>query len=128
MTRKRKGVLHDIRYIVSSTYLYLRICTPADGSWGILSEGKREDLDRKKITFFSTGNIIEFDYSIATRLVIDDFGLLQVGRERAINVTASIDAARLTKNICHTSAGLKMTDPGGFDVDGGRLQDMQSQK
>jgi hypothetical protein len=48
-------------------------------------------------------------------------------RERAINVTASIDAARLTKNICHTSAGLKMTDPGGFDVDGGRLRDMQSQ-
>ncbi len=42
-------------------------------------------------------------------------------------MTASIDAARLTKNICHTSAGLKMTDPGGFDVDGGRLRDMQSQ-
>lgn len=51
----------------------------------------------------------------------------KVGRERAINVTASINAAHLTKNICHTLAGLKMTDPGGFDVDGGRLRDMQSQ-
>jgi hypothetical protein len=60
-------------------------------------------------------------------LVIDAFDLLPVGRERAINVTASIDAARLTKNICHTSAGLKMTDPGRFDVDSGRLRDMQSQ-
>jgi len=73
------------------------------------------------------GESIEFDYGKATRLIIDSFGLLDAARDRAINVTASIDAARLTKNICHTSAGVKMTDPGGFVRDGDMLQDMQSQ-
>ncbi len=73
------------------------------------------------------GKAIEFDYGKATRLIIDAFGLLDVGRDRAINLTASIDAARLTKNIFHTSAGLKVTDSGGFLQDGGMLQDMQSQ-
>ncbi len=73
------------------------------------------------------GEAIEFDYSKTTRLFIDAFGLSEVGKDRATNVTASNDAARLTKNICHTSAGLKMTDPGGFSVDGARLHDMQSQ-
>jgi len=73
------------------------------------------------------GEAIEFDYGKATRLIIDVFGLLDVGRDRAINLTASIDAARLTKNICHTSAGIKVTDPGGFLQDGGMLHDMQSQ-
>ncbi len=54
------------------------------------------------------GEAIEFDYSKTTHPVIDAFGLLQVGNYRAINVTASIDAVRLTKNICHTSAGYKI--------------------
>jgi hypothetical protein len=77
------------------------------------------------ITPFSEA--IEFDYGKATCLIMDAFGLLDVGRDRAINLTASIDAARLTKNIFHTSAGLKVTDSGGFLQDGGMLQDMQSQ-
>lgn len=60
-------------------------------------------------------------------MVIDAFGLLQVGIKRANNVTASIDAAHLMKNIYLALVGLKMTDPGGFNVDGGRLHHMMSQ-
>lgn len=73
------------------------------------------------------GESIEFDYGKATRLIVEAFGLQNIGRDSAINLSASIDAARLTKNICHTSAGVKMTDPRGFYRDGTRLQDMQSQ-
>ncbi len=39
------------------------------------------------------GEAIEFNYMKATRLVIDAFGLLDIGREWAINLSASIDAA-----------------------------------
>jgi hypothetical protein len=39
------------------------------------------------------GEAIEFDYMKATRLVIDAFGLLDTGREQAINLSALIDAA-----------------------------------
>jgi hypothetical protein len=70
------------------------------------------------------GEAIEFDYAKATRLVVDAFGLLDIlGRERAINLSTSIDAAHLTKNICHTSAGIKKSDPGGFYRDERWLHD-----
>ncbi len=39
------------------------------------------------------GEAIEFDYSKAMHLIIDAFGLLDVGKYRAINLAASIDAA-----------------------------------
>jgi hypothetical protein len=64
------------------------------------------------------GEAIEFDYAKATHFIIDAFGLSDTGRERAVNVTAFIDAAHLTKNICHTSVRIKMMDPGGFYMDG----------
>ncbi len=81
------------------------------------------------------GEGVEFDYARTTRLVINAFGLEQLGRERAINVSASIDAAKLTKNLTHTSAGLKMSDVMGRDplknmksfiVDEHSLIDLQS--
>ena len=81
------------------------------------------------------GEGIEFDYGKATRLVINAFGLEEQAKERSINVSASIDAARVTKNICHTSAGFKMSDPQGCDplksmrsflVDEHSLRDLQS--
>ena len=81
------------------------------------------------------GEGVEFDYAKTTRLVIDAFGLAEVGKERPINVSASIDAAKLTKNITHTSAGLKMTDVQGRDpfknkrsfiTDENSLRDLQS--
>ena len=81
------------------------------------------------------GEGVEFDYARTTRLVINAFGLEQLGRERAINVSASIDAAKLTKNLTHTSAGLKMSDVMGRDplknmksfiVDEHSLRDLQS--
>jgi hypothetical protein len=61
------------------------------------------------------GEGLEFDYAHTTRLVIDAFGLTNVKKERPINISASIDAAKLTKNITGTSAGLKMTDVQGRD-------------
>jgi len=81
------------------------------------------------------GEGVEFDYAKTTRLVIDAFGLSEIGKERPINVSASIDAAKLTKNITHTSAGLKMTDVQGRDPfknkrsfisDENSLRDLQS--
>lgn len=61
------------------------------------------------------GEGVEFDYAKATRLVINAFGLEDKGKARSINVSESIDAAKVTKNLCHTSAGFKMTDPEGRD-------------
>jgi hypothetical protein len=72
------------------------------------------------------GEAVEFDSSKSVCLIIDAFGVLDVGKDRAINLTASIDAAKLTKNISHTSAGVKMTDPGGLGPGGVQRYDMQS--
>jgi hypothetical protein len=72
------------------------------------------------------GEAVEFVYSKSICLIIDAFGLLDMGKNRAINLTASVDAVKLTKNICHTSAGVKMTEPGGFGPAGGQHYDMQS--
>jgi hypothetical protein len=81
------------------------------------------------------GEGVEFDYAKATRLVINGFDLESVGMSRNVNLSASIDAAHMTKSICHTSAGFKMSDPLGknplrqmraFHVDEGSLRDLQS--
>jgi hypothetical protein len=81
------------------------------------------------------GERIEFDYAKVTWLVISTFGLEDAAKERRINISASIDAARVTKNLCHTSAGLKMSGIGGRDplrnmrsflVDEDSLRDLQS--
>jgi hypothetical protein len=81
------------------------------------------------------GEGIEFDYAKVTRLVINSYGLEDAGRQRRINISASIDAARITKNLCHTSAGLKMSDIEGRDplknmrsflTDNNSLRDLQS--
>jgi hypothetical protein len=59
------------------------------------------------------GEGVKFDYAKATRLVINGFDLESVGMSRYVNLSASIDAAHMTKSICHTSAGFKMSDPLG---------------
>ena len=78
---------------------------------------------------------IEFDYAKVTRLVINTFVLEDAAKERKVNVSASIDAARITNNLCHTLAGLKMSDIGGRDplwrmrsflTDKDSLRDLQS--
>jgi hypothetical protein len=80
------------------------------------------------------GDGVEFDYAKATRLVINRFDLESVRMSWNVNLSASIDAAHMTKNICHTSAGFKMSDPPGKDplrqmrafcVDEGSLRDLQ---
>ena len=82
------------------------------------------------------GEGIEFNYARVTRLVLNAFGLSRTAAQRSINISGSIDAARVTKNICHTSAGLKMTDVEGKDplkrcgtfiTDENSLRDLQSQ-
>jgi hypothetical protein len=69
-----------------------------------------------------SGEGIEFDYTKVTRLIIDAFALGEAGKERSVNVSASIDAARVTNNLSQTAAGLKITDAGGVDP----LKNMQS--
>ena len=103
------------------------LCTPAC----LKRVAKKLELEGDTICPFSSymspfGEAVEFDYSKSVRLIFDAFGLLDVGKDRAINLTASIDAAKLTKNISRTSAGVKMTDPGGFGLGGVRRYDMQS--
>jgi hypothetical protein len=84
-------------------------------------------------TFHGEG--IEFDYAKVTWLVINSFGLKDAVKVRNINISASIDAASITKNLCHTSVVLKMSDIGGRDplrnmhsflVDEGSLRDLQN--
>ncbi len=59
----------------------------------------------------------------------------RIGITRNINISASIDAAKITKNLTHTSAGLKMSDVAGrnpmknkqsFILDDMSLRDLQS--
>lgn len=82
------------------------------------------------------GEGIEFDYAKVTRLVINAFNLESAAKDRNVNLSMSIDAAKVTKNICHTSAGLKVTDVQGRDPlkgmrsfisDQNSLHDLQSQ-
>jgi hypothetical protein len=49
------------------------------------------------------GEAIEFDYSKSVRLIINAFRLLDIGKSRPIKLTASIDAACLTKKIPYIS-------------------------
>jgi hypothetical protein len=57
------------------------------------------------------GEGLEFDYARTTCLVINAFGLESTGRTHPINISTPIYAAKVTKNLLHTSAGLKMSDP-----------------
>jgi hypothetical protein len=78
------------------------------------------------------GEGIEFDYAKITRQVINALGLEALENQRSINISPSIDAAKLTKNLTHTSAGLKMSVVIGHDplkkiiVDDNSLRDLQS--
>jgi hypothetical protein len=58
---------------------------------------------------------IEFDYSTMTRLVINAFSLESAAKDRNVNLSVSIDAAKVPKNLCHTIAGLKVNDIEGWD-------------
>jgi hypothetical protein len=103
------------------------LCTPAC----LKRVAKKMELEEDMICSFRSymtpfGEAVEFDYSKSICLIIDAFGHLDMGKNRAINLTASIDAVKLTKNICHTSAGVKMTDPCGFGPAGVQHYDMQS--
>ena len=53
------------------------------------------------------GEGLEFDCAKTTRMIIYAFGLKDDGKTRPISVSLSIDAAKVTKNITHTSVGLK---------------------
>ncbi len=81
------------------------------------------------------GEGIEFNYAKTTRLVINAFCLEDIGKTRPINISASINAAKLSKTLTHTSSGLKMSDISGrnpmknnqcFILDDSSLQDLQS--
>mmetsp|Transcript_17010 Transcript_17010/g.24234 ORF Transcript_17010/g.24234 Transcript_17010/m.24234 type:complete len:220 (-) Transcript_17010:1540-2199(-) len=112
------------------------LCTPAClQRMAKVLEDKGDSICPFKQIKTDFGEGIEFDYAKHTRLVIDAFGLTDTGQERSINVSASIDAAKVTNNISHTSAGLKMSDTGGCDPlkkmrsfmsDGNSLRDLQS--
>jgi hypothetical protein len=78
-------------------------------------EREGEHLCPFKMIESDFGEGLEFDCARTTCLVIDAFGLTNVRKKRPINISASIDAAKLTKNTMHTSAGLKMTDVQGRD-------------
>jgi hypothetical protein len=58
---------------------------------------------------------VEFDYARTMHLVIDVISLGEIGKERSINVSASIETIKLTKNIRHTSVGLKISNVQGRD-------------
>jgi len=82
------------------------------------------------------GEGIEFNYAKLTRLVINALSLESAARERNINLSVSIDAAKVKKNLCHTFAGLQVTDIDGCDPikgvqsflnDQSSLHDLQSQ-
>ena len=92
------------------------ICTPACLK-GVAKQIEREGDVIRPYRHIHTpyGEGIKFDYAKVTWLVINTFGLKDAAKEQKVNISASIDAMRITKNLCHTSAGLKMTDIGGKD-------------
>jgi hypothetical protein len=55
------------------------------------------------------------DYAKVTRLVLNAFSFEDAAKQRSANISASIDAERMSKNVCHTSSGLKMTGVGALD-------------
>jgi hypothetical protein len=113
------------------------ICTPAclTRVANVLEREGQTICPFKRIhTAFVEG--IEFDYAKLTHLVIKAFSLENTAKERKVNLSASIDAAKVTKNLCHTLAGLKVADIEGHDpIKGMRsflvvqnsLRDLQSQ-
>lgn len=81
------------------------------------------------------GQGIEFDCARVTKLVINLFGLEDTGGKCRINIRASIDAGWITKNLCHTSASLKIRGIEGcvplkymrsFLTDGNSIRDLRS--
>jgi hypothetical protein len=86
---------------------------PAKSARILEKEGNRMRHYKMIQTEFGEG--VVFNYAKATRLAINAFGLEEKGKERSVKDSASIDAARVTKNLFHTSAGFKMTDSQGWD-------------
>lgn len=104
------------------------LCTPACLKWvAIKLEAEGQRIFPFNWYMIPFGEAIEFDNSKSVRLIIDAVGLLDIRKCRSINLRTSIEAARLTKKNCHTSAGVKMTVLGGFSHAGTQLCDMQSQ-
>lgn len=121
-TLNNKGitVLNDVESaacISEKTHIRGRLI-PTPACLQLLAHRKRKVSIFAPFNHISTdlGEGIEFDYARTTCIAIGAFGLADIGKERSINVSASIDAAKLTKNNSHTSAGMKMSD-----VQGGKI-------
>lgn len=78
---------------------------------------------------------LEFDYAKCTRLVINSFGLEEKGKNKPINISTSIDAAKLTKKyhsyFCRfqdIEGGDSLKPIKAFLVDEHSLYDLQSRK
>ena len=78
-----------------------------------VEEGDRVCPFKMLNTEFGEG--LEFDRARTTHFVINAFGLESIGRTRPTNISASMDAAKVTKNLLHTPAGFKMSDLEGSD-------------
>jgi hypothetical protein len=56
------------------------------------------------------GEMIQFDIEKTLRTVLGAYGLLSIAVDKSVSVTQSIDGAQLSKNLSHTTGGIKISD------------------
>jgi hypothetical protein len=57
----------------------------------------------------------EFDFTLLTRTLLESFGIMDVAKQRPIDLSLTSDGAQLTNTVSHVTAGLKLNDMASCD-------------
>jgi len=57
------------------------------------------------------GEIYQFHYEKLIRHILKTFRLDEIAQQESIELSITLDGAELTKDLCHLSFGVKITDP-----------------
>ena len=52
----------------------------------------------------------EFDFTMLTKTLLESFGIMDVAKQRPIDLSLTSDGAQLTNTVSHVTAGLKLND------------------
>ncbi len=71
------------------------------------------------------GELFQFDYELMVHFILHAFLLHEIAQQESIKMCITLDGAELTKDLCHLTFGVKMTDPRAIDPRDGSNCDMQ---
>jgi len=61
------------------------------------------------------GEMYQFNYEMMLRHLLKTFKLYDIAQQESVEICRTLDGAELTKDLCHLSFGVKITDPPTVD-------------